>query len=129
MKRIPTALAVLALAAIPLFGCGSDDEEPASAASTPAATESAPETSKPAAEETAVKMVDNAFEPKDLTVKVGDTVTWTNDGQLPHTATAEGFDSGSIAPGDTYEWTAEKAGTVSYVCTFHPGMEGTITVN
>jgi plastocyanin len=128
MKRIPTALAVLALAAIPLFGCGSDDEQPAPAAATPAA-ESAAAKSKPAADGTSVKMVDNAFEPKDITVDVGDTVTWTNDGQLAHTATAEGFDSGSIASGETYEWTAEKAGTVNYVCTFHPGMEGTITVN
>jgi plastocyanin len=127
MKRIPTALAVLALAAIPLFGCGGDDDEPASAAGTPAA-ESTPDKRKPAAAGTTVKMVDNAFEPADIAVKVGDTVTWKNDGRLAHTATAEGFDSGSIATGETYEWTAERAGTVSYVCTFHPGMEGTITV-
>jgi plastocyanin len=115
MKRIPTALAVLAMSAIPLFGCGGDDSEPASAA--PAASGGA-----------AVEMVDNAFEPKDLTVNVGDTVTWTNGGQLAHTATGEGFDSGSVAAGETFEWTAEQAGTFDYVCTFHPGMEGTITV-
>jgi plastocyanin len=121
MKRIPTALMVMTMAALPLglFGCGGDDSEPASAA--PAAA--------PAG--TAVSMVDNAFEPRDLTVKVGDTVEWTNDGGIAHTATAtEGanFDSGSVASGETFEWTAKKAGNVSYVCTFHPGMEGTITV-
>jgi plastocyanin len=117
MKRIPTLLAVLALAALPLFGCGGDDSEPAGAAAKPA----------PAAA-TEVQMVDNAFEPKDLTVEVGDTVTWTNGGELAHTATSSEFDSGGIAAGETFEWTAEKAGTVDYVCTFHPGMEGTITV-
>jgi plastocyanin len=143
MKRISTGIAVAAIALIPLgaVGCGGDDPEPA-AAEAPA-TESQPEpaaTKAPAtdsqaepaaAEDTAVNMIDNAFEAKDVTVSVGDTITWTNAGQLPHTATAtdgEDFDSGSVAPGGTFEWTAEKAGTVTYVCTFHPGMEGTITV-
>jgi plastocyanin len=133
MKRISTSVAVLAIALVPLAGCGGDDSEPAAAASTPAAAEStpAPEASKRAASTTDVKMIDNAFEAKDITVDVGDTVVWENAGQIAHTATATAgadFDSGSVAPGETYEWTAKKAGTVSYVCTFHPGMEGTITV-
>jgi plastocyanin len=132
MKRISTAVAVLGIALIPLAGCGGDDSEPAAAAATTPAAESTPAAaSKPASREHAVQMLDNAFEAKDITVKVGDTITWENAGAAPHTATAtEGadFDSGSVAPGDSYEWTAKKAGTVSYVCTFHPGMEGTITV-
>jgi plastocyanin len=137
MKRISTGIAVAAIALIPLgfAACGGDDPEPAAAEAqqAPAATK-APAESQPepaAAEDTAVNMIDNAFEAKDVTVSVGDTITWTNAGQLPHTATATDgadFDSGSVAPGDTYEWTAEKAGAVTYVCTFHPGMEGTITV-
>jgi plastocyanin len=111
MKRI---LAVLAIAMIPLAGCGGDDPEPdAAAAKAGAAT---------------VRMVDNAFEAKSITVEVGDEVTWTNAGAAPHTATADDFDSGTVAPGETFTWTAEKPGTVTYVCTFHPGMEGTITV-
>jgi plastocyanin len=136
MKRISTGVAVLAIALVPLAGCGGDDSEPAAAASTPAAAETTPATkpskpAKPAASTTDVKMIDNAFEAKDITVNVGDTVAWENAGQIAHTATATAgadFDSGSVAPGETYEWTAKKAGTVSYVCTFHPGMEGTITV-
>jgi len=144
MKRISSAVAALAIALIPLAGCGGDDSEPgAAAASTPAAeTTSAPESrpaakpkqapaSKPAAQEHTVQMVDNAFDAKDITVKVGDTVVWENAGQLPHTATATAgadFDSGTVSPGESYEWTAKKAGSVSYLCTFHPGMEGTITV-
>jgi hypothetical protein len=53
-------------------------------------------------------------------------------GATAHTVTAaEGadFDSGSIAPGDTFTFTPTTAGTVSYVCTFHPGMRGTIDVS
>jgi plastocyanin len=62
---------------------------------------------------------------------VGDTVTFTNDGAVAHTVTATSgakFDSGSLEPGKTFKFTAEKAGTVSYVCTIHPGMQGTIEV-
>jgi plastocyanin len=110
MKRI---IAVLAIAAVPLAGCGADDPEPAASSESGGAT---------------VQMVDNAFEAKDITVSSGDSVTWTNAGALRHTATGDDFDSGSVAPGETFRWTAEGAGTVTYVCTFHPGMEGTITV-
>jgi plastocyanin len=39
-----------------------------------------------------------------------------------------GFDSGSLAPGKTFTFTARKAGAVTYVCEFHPGMQGTIEV-
>ncbi len=112
-RRIAIALAV---AAIPLAGCGgseSSEPEPAAAAAGGAA---------------AVQMVDNAFEARDVTVSVGDTVTWTNAGSLPHNATSSEFESGTIAPGETFSFTAEKAGTIEYVCTFHSGMEGTITV-
>ncbi len=31
-------------------------------------------------------------------------------------------------PGATFDFTASKAGTISYVCNFHPGMTGTINV-
>ena len=43
--------------------------------------------------------------------------------------TGDNFDSGSIAPGDTFAFTADEAGSVRYVCTFHPGMQGTIEVS
>ena len=71
-----------------------------------------------------VTMQDNSFTPGDLKVAVGETVTFTNEGAIAHTATATDgadFDSGSVASGESFEFTAEKAGTVSYVCTFHPG--------
>jgi plastocyanin len=119
MKRISTGIVVLAIALIPLAGCGGDDSPTASAA--PAAD----------AGGTAVQMLDNAFEARDIAVSVGEQVTWTNEGALPHTVTAtegEDFDSKTVAPGESFTWTAEQPGQVTYVCTFHPGMEGTITV-
>ncbi|HEX2221386.1 MAG TPA: cupredoxin family copper-binding protein [Candidatus Limnocylindria bacterium] len=75
--------------------------------------------------------IDNfAFMPANLTVAVGDTVTWTNNDDAPHTATAGNgaFDSGNLDNGQTYSFTFTTAGTFSYICEIHPQMTGTITV-
>lgn len=79
-----------------------------------------------------VEAQDNKFVPADITISVGDTVTFTNTGQLPHTATLKdgSFDSGNLNSGDSKEFTFKSAGTYDYVCTYHLslGMKGTITV-
>ncbi len=61
---------------------------------------------------------------------VGDTVTVTNEDGVAHTWTAvDGeFDSGTVAEGETFEFTFEEAGEFEYFCAIHPQMEGTITV-
>ena len=78
----------------------------------------------------AVEIVDFTYEPAELTVAVGTTVTWTNQDTAPHTATAEdlSFDSGRLDQGQSFEYAFEEAGTFVYVCQFHPNMTGTITV-
>ena len=64
-----------------------------------------------------------------MTVAVGGTVTWTNDHDQPHTATASGvFDTGSLAPGESKTITFDKPGTYNYICSFHPFMKGTVIV-
>jgi plastocyanin len=70
------------------------------------------------------------FEPQVLTVKTGERITWVNKDFFPHTATADNkaFDSGSIAPSATWDFVAKKAGTYTYICSIHPTMKGTITV-
>jgi plastocyanin len=72
-----------------------------------------------------------AFQPAEVTVGVGDTVTWTNNDSVGHDVTADSFssgDPGDMAPGDTFRHTFQEAGTFDYVCTVHPGMEGTVVV-
>ena len=71
-----------------------------------------------------------AMKPPSITVKQGDIVEWRNDDPVPHTATAKeaGLDSGSIAPGATYRFTATKKGRFGYICTFHPIMKGELIV-
>lgn len=71
------------------------------------------------------------FTPENLSVNVGDVVQWTNTGTKPHTVT---FSDSAIptrdmlAGGETFFVTFDQAGTFSYVCIFHDGMVGAITV-
>ena len=123
MRRILLALgAVVALAAA---GCGGgDDNSSSSSASTPAASSSS-------GGDVAIKMANIAFDPKDVTVKVGQKITWTNDDSTDHNVTADSgadFKSDDFGKDGTFEFTPDKAGTIKYECTIHPGMTATITV-
>ncbi len=72
----------------------------------------------------------NVFEPATITINVGDTVTWRNTDDVPHTSTSEDevWDSGALGEGEEFSFTFEEAGTFPYFCEFHPGMEGTVVV-
>ena len=83
-----------------------------------------------AQEGAAVNIVDFAFEPAAVEVPVGATVSWTNSGGAPHTATANdgAFNSGTLQPGGSFSHTFSTAGSFPYACEIHPQMTGTITV-
>jgi plastocyanin len=70
------------------------------------------------------------FRPPVATVKRGDIVEWRNADPVPHTATAKdaGLDSGVVAAGATFRFTAKRNGRFDYVCTLHPTMKGTLVV-
>ena len=69
------------------------------------------------------------YVPETLKVGRGDVVVWINKDPFPHTATAPGaFDSGSIAAGGSWRFTARRAGTFPYVCTLHSNMKGMLQV-
>lgn len=71
-----------------------------------------------------------AFAPATLTVHVGDTVTWTNRDEEPHTVAASdgSFHSPGMGTGATFSHTFSAAGKVDYVCSIHPMMQGTVVV-
>ena len=75
---------------------------------------------------------DMKFNPEDLTINVEDTVTWTNNDGMGHTATSTdgpaSFDSGNIAAGATWSFTFTEAGTYNYKCDYHSSMTASITV-
>src|SRR5215217_7350866 len=74
-----------------------------------------------------------AFNPPNVTVAPGTTVTWVNNDQTAHTATATdpagAFDSGTLQPGQSYSFTFDKPGTYAYHCNIHPDMTATVTVS
>ena len=69
--------------------------------------------------------------PADLMVAAGDTVVWTNEDIVPHTATADdkAFDSGSLAVKQSWKYVASRKGKYEYICTFHSNMKATLTVH
>ena len=83
-----------------------------------------------AAADASVTIRDFEFAPTTVTVNVGDTVTWTNDGPTVHTATAEdgSFDTGILRRGESGSATFNQAGTIAYICTPHPYMKATVVV-
>jgi plastocyanin len=72
------------------------------------------------------------FAPKNIIVVLGinNTVVWTNNDSSPHTVTANDgtFNSGNLAPGQSYTFTFTTPGTYTYHCTYHPWMYATVTV-
>jgi plastocyanin len=73
-----------------------------------------------------LKAVD--YEPRQITVKVGDTVEWTNE-DVAHTATANdrSWDV-NVLPQRSGRMVMKTAGTISYFCRYHPNMTGEIIV-
>jgi LPXTG-motif cell wall-anchored protein len=78
----------------------------------------------------AVTITDFEFTPTTVNVNVGDSVTWLNRGPTVHTATASdgSFDSGNMSRGKSYSHKFTKAGTYNYICTPHPFMKASVTV-
>src|SRR5829696_3170884 len=77
-----------------------------------------------------VNIGDNFFDPPQSAVEPGSTITWTNNGDEPHTVTADdgSFDSERLNPGDSYTVAFGGQGTVTYHCEIHPEMRGSVTV-
>lgn len=78
----------------------------------------------------AVTIANFTYSPVTLTIKVGDSVTWTNNDSATHTATADtgSFDTGNLTKGQSKTITFTNKGTFTYHCTFHPNMKGTLIV-
>jgi plastocyanin len=151
MRRPITLLALLLLAgAFALAGCGGGGSKSSSTSSGGASTSGGgasttgggASTSGGGASTTGgggstagggvvVKMQNISFNPGTVTVKVGQKITWVNEDSVPHNVTAKSgakIASATFAKGGTFSFTPTKAGTIQYVCTIHPGMNGTIVV-
>jgi plastocyanin len=114
-----TGFLVLALL---IVACSTPNANPAPAEAKPA--------DQAASGNVDIQMKDFAFNPKELTIKVGTKVTWTNMDSAGHDVKAEdgSWGSDTLKSGQTFSMVFDKAGTFPYVCTFHPGMVGTLIV-
>lgn len=132
-------LAILVVIAFGVVACGDDDDDTtAGGGDTVAETAPAEETT---AEEGAgdggaapraakVEIVDFAFDPPATTIQAGGKVIWLNQDAAAHTASADdgAFDTGTLDEGKLKSETFKEPGTFSYICEFHPYMEGTVEI-
>jgi plastocyanin len=122
MRLITVLTACCALA---LVGCGGGDDNGGGSSSSGGGGGSS------SGDTVLIDMKNIKFAPQDATVKVGQTVKWVNQDTVDHDVDAKSgadFKSELFGNGKSFEWKADKAGTVSYVCTVHPGMVGTLNV-
>ena len=78
-----------------------------------------------------VKIDNFAFAPAEVTVHPGDTITWVNSDDIPHTVVSQPigtFRSRPLDSEDRYSFKFEKAGSYDYFCSLHPHMKGRIVV-
>lgn len=82
---------------------------------------------------TEVDIVNFDFAPKNIVVKKGDTVTWTNQDTARHnveftSGSLEGEKSPLLSKSESYQFTFNETGTFDYICSPHPYMKATVTV-
>jgi plastocyanin len=130
---------MLACLALGLAACGGDDDDNGGGGGGGASTSAQPAAGGGGGGGGGVKvsLKNIQFNPKDVTVKPGETITFTNDESIPHDVHKESgpggdFSSGpdgGLQQGDTFKLKLNKPGTYQYVCHVHaPGMAGTVTV-
>lgn len=103
----------------------------AAATATAPAPDAAPEKRAKASASKTISVGDNFYRPATISISVGDTVTWTNDGAAQHSATADdgSFDTGIFNSGQSRSETFTSAGNIPYFCTVHgQAQSGTIKV-
>lgn len=130
MKPATKQLWILGLCCILLMtACGCTSQSPPGITPTPQQT--------PAQSRTTVTIKGFTFNPTDLHIGRGQSVTWINEDAAEHqvvndpfnqTALGAYFKSSSLAKGASYSFTFDSPGIYKYHCLIHPSMTGTITV-
>jgi plastocyanin len=83
---------------------------------------------KPASDAT-VKIDNRSFDPDNVSIATGATVTWTNNDDIPHAvASDDNFKSKALHTDDQFSFTFTKPGTYNYYCAIHPQMTAKIVV-
>jgi plastocyanin len=133
-KWLALVIACLALGLV--AGCGDDDDDDGGGGGNGGATTQEETGGGGGGGGAQVSMQNIQFDPAEVTVNTGETVTWTNDEAVAHDVDGSGpggdFSSGpegGMNEGDEFAFTFDEPGTYDYVCRVHaPGMAGTVTV-
>jgi len=80
--------------------------------------------------QTRVEIANMRFSPAKITVKAGETVTWSQLANMPHTVTANdgSFGSPTLGQNRQFNVTFDEPGSYSYYCKLHPSMKGEVEV-
>jgi amicyanin len=133
IKIFPVVFALLVIL-FATYGCSTASTVSTEASETQgqqnseSAATTATETQAPAAGNK-IAIENFAFNPSEMQIKIGETVTWTNMDSAPHTVKSDSFQSDTLNNGDSFSFTFDKAGTYDYICGVHPTMKGKIIVN
>lgn len=136
-RRLPTVVGLIAL--LTLAACSSTTTSPAGATPVPtvAGASGGAAGGDPCAPSTAAGtvqagMAQIAFEPAQISAKVGDVISWTNNDSVSHTATLKDFPACTteiLSNGASGGITFTAPGTYAFFCKIHASMTGTITVS
>jgi plastocyanin len=135
MQRFLSLPLLLAVGALALAGCGDDDSGGDTTAAAPATTTASDAPATTPADDSGgdveVVMKGIAYSPSSITVRAGQRITWVNEDDVLHDVVStdgERIESELFPNGESFSFTPTRAGSIHYVCTIHPGMEGNITV-
>jgi len=106
-------LSIITILAFSITGCGSGKSAQAPAQVT---------------EKNMVTIQEFKFNPAEITIQKGETITWINEDSATHNVTGTAINSGSLAKGQSFKQTFNDTGTFDYSCTVHPNMKGKIIV-
>lgn len=112
-RRILAVGMVIAALCVILFGCGAAKNGQSSGV---------------AVAENTVVVQDHKFQPAEITIQKGNSVTWVNRDSVAHTVTGKDFDSGRLNTDQTFQKTFNETGTFEYYCKPHPYMIGKVIV-
>jgi len=128
--RFVVRISYLAASLLIATACGGSSGTSGTTPTSPT-TPTTPTTATPVAT-TSVNLSNSSFTPAAIVVSKGAVVSFTNQDNTAHNVTFNGTDGGTniadFATGTKTSTMPNTAGTYSYRCTIHAGMNGTVTV-
>lgn len=75
-----------------------------------------------------VVIQNHKFNPAEITIQKGESITWVNEDSVGHNASGKNFNTGFLGSEQSKKLIFNEVGTFDYHCTQHRDMKGTIIV-